>query len=61
MKVADLDIETKTVIVMAHIYIRFNTDKNFQRLVDALNRYDKAHAVERFENLMKFIESDDDE
>lgn len=55
MKIADLDTETRAVIVMAHAVHREATAANLARLGDALKRFDSKHERERTENLLRNI------
>lgn len=55
MKIADLDTETKSVIVMAHAVARNPTEHNLERLRKALAKYGKKHEAERAHNLLRAI------
>lgn len=55
MKIADLDLETRKVIVMAHIVADRPTEENLGRLRKALAEYDDKHKAERTRNLVNAL------
>lgn len=59
MKLSGLDIETKRVVVIAHIYLRSRTDENLEKLCNAIKEFDKKHAKEQVDNLLRVLEEAD--
>lgn len=58
MRIADLDLETKRIVVLAHAILGYPTDANFRRLKKALKDFDKKHEAERSENLLRALQID---
>jgi hypothetical protein len=58
VKISDLDLETKRVIVLAHILVERMTGENFHRLERAIQDYDKKYASKRAANLLRFLRSE---
>lgn len=58
MKIADLDIETRKVVYLAHIVHRLATAENLAKLGNALQAFDSKHAAERENNLLNALEVD---
>jgi hypothetical protein len=67
VKIADLDFETRAVIVAAHMLVSHPSNKSFRFLREKLRAYDSKHMEERSQNLAEvlfgeqgiFKESDD--
>lgn len=55
MKIADMDSETRAVIVLAHIVADRPTEENLGRLRAKLKEFDTKHEQERTENLLRFL------
>lgn len=55
MKLADLDLETKAVITLAHIVAKRPTTENLARLREKLKAFDDKHEAERSANLINAL------
>lgn len=52
MKISDLDVETRRVIIVARIVSKFPSTENLERLTAALKLYDEKYAAEQERNLL---------
>ena len=55
MKIADLDFVTRKVIFRAHLMVKSPSNQRLRQLRQALDEFDRTHAEERYENLLRNI------
>ena len=58
MKISDLDLETKRIVVIAHAILQYPTEHNFKRLEGAIHDFDVKHHDERAINLIRALQID---
>ncbi len=55
MKIADLDLPTKRLIVCAQAMVRYPSNHHLRKLTEASKEWEEAHTEERATNLIRAI------